>query len=413
MPSHKWTFKSRFRANAYGWKGTTLATKRLKEAVSEIKKAYKTDAAIGGDGAVSLMERIWPSLQGIDGSSGALGNAVNRTLEALIPLAIDAPVDIKIRRKWLARLHEAILEDGVDYLAPVEDRWGELCCEEELAAEWADRLLPIVTDSWAKEETHGSWVNGQSICLSCLLTLKRFDDLQELLSLKSYRFWSFDKFWAKALVQQGEVDAAIEFAESCRSHLSSYDHPAITAFCEQTLIDAGLVDEAYDSYAMLSTQASTHLATFRQIARRYPGRDVKGILSDLIDTHPPRGKWFAAAKHADCLDLAIECAMDKSAEPGTLIRAARDFSETVPSFSAEIALCAIRNLLAGGGYEPTNLDLTQAHRYLMAGGQASGREEWVAAELIALTAKEAAPGRGGFLELLLEERARTSEARSA
>ena len=31
MPAHKWTFKSRFRANAYGWKGTALASKRLKE----------------------------------------------------------------------------------------------------------------------------------------------------------------------------------------------------------------------------------------------------------------------------------------------------------------------------------------------------------------------------------------------
>ena len=76
MPAHKWTFKARFRANAYGWKGTALATKRLKEAVSEIKKVAKSDPIAAADGAVSLMERICPALQGIDGSSGALGNAV-------------------------------------------------------------------------------------------------------------------------------------------------------------------------------------------------------------------------------------------------------------------------------------------------------------------------------------------------
>jgi hypothetical protein len=126
MPTQKWTFKSRFRANAYGWKGTAIATKRLREAVSEIKKVSKTDPITGADGAISLMERIWPSLQSIDGSSGALGSAVSRTLDALIPLVIKAPADKKTRRKWLERLFDAVQEDGVDYLAPVEARWGEI-----------------------------------------------------------------------------------------------------------------------------------------------------------------------------------------------------------------------------------------------------------------------------------------------
>ena len=96
MPAHKWTFKSRFRANAYGWKGTALASKRLKEAVSEIKQVARTEPIVAADGAVALMERIWPSLQGIDGSFGALGAAVNRTLETLIPVIVDA--DAKTRR---------------------------------------------------------------------------------------------------------------------------------------------------------------------------------------------------------------------------------------------------------------------------------------------------------------------------
>ena len=53
MPAHKWTFKSQFRANAYGWKGTALASKRLKEAVSEIKKVAKANPALAADGAAS------------------------------------------------------------------------------------------------------------------------------------------------------------------------------------------------------------------------------------------------------------------------------------------------------------------------------------------------------------------------
>ncbi|MEM9354851.1 MAG: hypothetical protein AAGB04_01440 [Pseudomonadota bacterium] len=411
MPGHKWIFKSRFRANAYGWKATALATKRLKEAVSEIKKVSKSNPVTGAEGAVSLMERIWPSLQGIDGSSGSLGNAVNRTLEALIPLVIDAPADNKTRSKWLERLFEAVQVDGVNYLSPVEDRWGELCGGDELAKEWVNRLLPIVEEFWTQENVFGSWVHGQSICLSCLLATKRFEELQQLLSKKSHQFWAFDKFWAQALAEQGEVDAAVEFAESCRSRLGSYDDPSIVAFCEQTLVDAGRASEAYQTYAMQSSQATTHLATFRQIARRYPELDSREILQDLIRTHPPKGKWFAAAKHADCLEVALECADYISAEPNTLIRAARDFLSKEPSFAAEVALCAIKNLLAGGGYEPTRLDVMQAHQHLIDSASACGREEWADEGLEQLIVAGAVRGREEFLEALVLERTRAAQNR--
>jgi hypothetical protein len=60
-----WTFKSRFRSKAYGWKGSSLAIK-LKEAVSEIKKVARTDAVAASDGAVSLFERFWPELERLD-----------------------------------------------------------------------------------------------------------------------------------------------------------------------------------------------------------------------------------------------------------------------------------------------------------------------------------------------------------
>ncbi|CAB1055815.1 hypothetical protein D1BOALGB6SA_549 [Olavius sp. associated proteobacterium Delta 1] len=44
--SHKWIFTSRFRTNAYSWKASRLACKRIKEAVSEIKKADQVKADI-------------------------------------------------------------------------------------------------------------------------------------------------------------------------------------------------------------------------------------------------------------------------------------------------------------------------------------------------------------------------------
>jgi hypothetical protein len=67
---HRWAFKSKFRARAYGWRGSALAGKRLKEAVGEIHVVAKSDPVRAGEGTVSLIERLWPALQDIDTSSG-------------------------------------------------------------------------------------------------------------------------------------------------------------------------------------------------------------------------------------------------------------------------------------------------------------------------------------------------------
>ncbi len=55
------------------------------------------------------MERLWPALEHIDTSSGALGSAVYKTLDTLIPIIIEAPADDKTRNKWLDRLWQAII----------------------------------------------------------------------------------------------------------------------------------------------------------------------------------------------------------------------------------------------------------------------------------------------------------------
>ena len=79
-PKHSWQFKKHFRTNAYGWHGSSLACKRLKEAISEIKAVRRIDPVLAGDGVASLCERIWPAFQSIDTSSGALGTATWNTL---------------------------------------------------------------------------------------------------------------------------------------------------------------------------------------------------------------------------------------------------------------------------------------------------------------------------------------------
>jgi len=138
---HKWAFLSRFRAGAYSWKASKLACQRLREAVSEIKKVAKKDLLVGAEGAVRLMEKIWPALEHADSSSGALGSAVNKTLDDLIPILVNAPADEKTRNAWLDRLWQAMADDGVDYLSPVGDRWGEICGSIEVAGRWGDDLV--------------------------------------------------------------------------------------------------------------------------------------------------------------------------------------------------------------------------------------------------------------------------------
>ena len=369
---HKWAFTARFRSKAYGWSGTGLATKRLKEAVTEIRKAGRNDPVLAAEGAVALMERLWPALQNIDTSSGALGNAVYRTLEQLIPVLVSAPADRITRTKWLERVFVAIQADGVQYLSPVEDRWGVICVFPELADEWAERLLPLVRAAWS-DQGRSQFVVGDHACLSCLLELGRYQELNDLLSLRSRPFWYTDRFGAEALARQGLTDAAIAYAEARRN--DGYDGARITEFCEHVLLDADRRDEAYRRYGVHATRANTYLAVFRATTRRYPERGPRQVLIDLIEARGDRGKWFAAAKSAGFFDVALDCARLGATEPATLVRAARDFVESEPRFSAQIALQAIFDLLAGKGYEPTTLDLSRACDHFFATSARSGDAE--------------------------------------
>ena len=53
-PAHKWTFRARFRRHAYGWKSQP-AIKRIREAVSEIKREARKDPLLAAEGAVLFL----------------------------------------------------------------------------------------------------------------------------------------------------------------------------------------------------------------------------------------------------------------------------------------------------------------------------------------------------------------------
>jgi hypothetical protein len=404
-----WTFRSRLRSRAFGWKGSHLACQRLKEAVTEIKKLARKDPVTAGDGVVSLMEWIWPSFQDVDTSSGALGSAVYWAQDELLPIAIEAPADRKTRDSWLDRLWQAIEDDGVDYLSLVGDRWGELCGSREVASYWADRFLGLLRTAWS-DLRPGNYVRGTSVCLSSLLAAGRHQELLDVLALQRFPFWHNRKFGVQVLVSEGRMDEALAYAEASRG-LNQPDAP-IDVACEKILLDLGRVDEAYERYALTANGSSTGLATFRLIVRKYPGRDPKKILLDLATSSGEPGHWFAAAKDAGLLDLALEFAHTGRTDPRTLSRASRDLLKKDARFCLEVGRLAIQRIVEGYGYELTGMDVIDAYNHFMAAAQTLGIAWQARADLLAMATKQ--PGTVSNIlirECSVDPRGRESPAR--
>jgi len=356
---YKWIFTARFRTGVYSWKASKLACQRLREAVSEIKKVAKKDPDLGAEGAVRLMEKLWPALEHIDTSSGALGSAVNKALDALIPIIVKAPADDKTCSKWLDRLWQAMADDGVDYLGPVGDRWGEICGSAEVAGRWADDLVSTLRSCWS-DPNPGRYFHGATACMSCLLAAGRYQELLELLELDRHPMWHYRRYGVEALLAVGKKTDAVQYAEASRG-LNQPDS-VIDQACEEILISSGLHEEAYQRYGLSAAVGNSYIARFRAVAKRYPMKDKSQILTDLIATTPgEEGKWFATAKDIKLHDLALELANQTHCDPKTLTRAARDYLDTEPAFALGSALAALRWLSEGWGYEVTSVDVVEAY----------------------------------------------------
>lgn len=387
---HKWAFKPGMRASAFGWRGSAKAIERLKSTRAEVRAVNRADPVTAAVGVVALATRIWPAFEHIDTSSGALGTAVRRTLDELVPILIAAPADEKTRAKWLEQLREAIVDDGVDYLATISDRFGEIAAYPELMNLHADRDLDLIHQAWSDWERYAH-VSTATLTLSCLLEAARYDELLALLAVKKTRLWFDDKFGAEALLRQGREDDALAYAEALlEGDRQTWGHHDICRFCEAILVRQGKADEAYRRFGLPIASGNTWLAMWRDLVKRYPDRDARALLEDLIALHGRKGKWFAAAKTAKYFDIALDCAADHEAAPATLIRAARDFAIKEPAFAAEVALRAVEHLLAGRGYEPSPFDIDEAIDHLLTASTQIDRRNWAIAALQRLM--ETTPG---------------------
>lgn len=388
-PAYAWTFKSRFRRNAFGWRGSRPAIERIREALAEINAVGRTDRTLAAEGAVLFLERVSPALEQIDSSSGAIGSAVNGAIVDLVAIIADAPAEQRTREGWLDRLWAAHEADAIPYIETLADYWGELCTSKELASEWADQLIDITRTALSPDPKVRGFFHGTSACFSALFRAERYAEIIDM--LRTEKFWHYTQWAVRAHAARGEKAEAILYAESCRG-LSTPDG-SVDRVCEEILLSSGFVDEAYERYGRGANRRGTYLATFRAISKKYPHKQPSEILTDLAaDTPGEEGKWFAAAKDARLYDLALDLARRSPCDPRTLARAARDFAERLPAFGVEAGVLSLHWIVEGHGYEVTGREVLDVFSDIMRAAEASGTTAETRQRLRDLVARDAPDG---------------------
>uniref|UniRef100_D5X2H9 Uncharacterized protein n=1 Tax=Thiomonas intermedia (strain K12) TaxID=75379 RepID=D5X2H9_THIK1 len=370
LTKHAWQFAPRFRRGAFGWR-SDLPIQRIKEAVSEIKAVGRKEPVLAAEGAVILLEKLSPALEQVDSSSGAIGSAVNKAIDTLVPIIAAATVDLGVRQRWLQRLWAAVENDGMSYIEALGELWGDLCVTHEIAVAWADKFLPGLESAWGSPRREHRFYGGTAACLACLYAAGRYEQLLALLEKAPFKWWRDRRWGVKALVAMGKRAEALRYAEESRG----LNDPVwqIAQACESILLESGLAEVAYKRFAIDANQGATYLATFRAITRKYPGIPKEAILRDLVANTPGNeGKWFAAAKDAGLFDMAAELARHRSADPRTLTRAARDYAELKPGFALAVGLAALHWMALGYGYDIAGGDVLDAYTAVMQAAPAAG-----------------------------------------
>jgi hypothetical protein len=213
----------------------------------------------------------------------------------------------------------------------------------------------------------------------------------DLLELAPHISWYDRKYGVQALVAMGKKGEAIKYARaSCGLNDSQI---AIDQACEEILLSSGLYEEAYQTYALTVNMGGSNLATFRNIAKKYPMKDQVEILKDLIESTPgEEGKWFATAKNIGQLTLALELAHQSPCEPKTLNRAARDYLEKDPVFALGVAIASLHWLAEGWGYETTGSDVYSAYDYALKAAENLGITDQVKADIVKIVSTDKSQG---------------------
>ena len=345
----RWHFEPDFIELRFGWQAEKKAAHAVHAAALELQRA---EPASRREGALLLLERLWPAVQQVNRAPGHLDEAIERALATVLPLLAPA-TEPELERLWTA-----IERDWGGLLTPVGAAWGALCGDREAAARWAERLERKVRRQWSADPSDRC--PAAVPYLASLEALGRRDALLAALSVGAPDTWAVRRFGARALGARQGADAAIEYALASTTG-SPADQAERAAFCEEALLTERRDDEAYARFALDATHRHTHLDRFRALHEKYPARDANLMLEDLVAATPgDEGKWFATAHRLDRFDRALALAAASPADPKVLLRAARDHAADRPEFALEAAVLALRWLASGRVYKATDARIDEA-----------------------------------------------------
>ena len=380
---HKWEFKKFFRAGAYSWKGTALASKRIKSAVKEIKNVAKKDSVTAAEGAVAFIEKCWRAIEHIDSSSGAIGIAVSNALSELAEIIAHAELSPKEHLELTKRIWESWEDEELGYYDVLGKMWSEFCAIDEILNYWADEFLPVVKMVF-QSTVPGSYFKGVEPCLACLYEVGRHDEIIDLLKDREKLFFDYRQYEIKVIAARGDLDRALEIVDEYLYH--PYTSPYLVArLGEELLIKSGRIEEAYRRYAFRIPFQTTGLATFNAIRKKYTKISPQRILSDLIDADPcNERRYFAAARKIGMIELAVEIAEKYDVEPKTLTTACKDYIEKDPDLSLRFGLLALIRYAEGRGYEPEYADVQKCYDFVLKAAENAGKKEEVAEQIKAI-----------------------------
>ena len=167
-----------------------------------------------------------------------------------------------------------------------------------------------------------------------------------------------------SLIKQGKPEDALAYAQQILSQdRTDSDKKEIDLFCESVLIKAGRIEEAYEKYGLKIPSHGTYLNIYRGICKKYPTIDKKKILLDCMSRTLEKGNWFASAKEAGFLDVALKCACSSGANPDVLLRACRDYAKKDIDFAVQVGIQGIIKLITETFYEEVfPVDVVRAYQ---------------------------------------------------
>lgn len=267
------------------------------------------------------------------------------------------------------------------------DNWGELCAGAECASHWVDEFRSAVEQ--VLQASGYAYFKGSSVYLSSLYAAGRHEELLAMLEKPYFSGWWYRQWGVRALLALDRKAEALRYAEDSKTIINTRPS-AVAKVCEDILLSSGLNEEAYNRYALDANQGTTHLSTFRNLVKKYPNKPAVDILRDLVASQPgPEGQWFAAAKDAGLLDVAIELANKSPTDPRTLIRASRDFADKQPTFAVSAGMAALHWMGRGYGYQITSGDVLEAYAcVLKAAGTAGIKETQIKTQILDVITKD-------------------------